>query len=185
MLDTLSRNIVVCQGELAVSGDPDVMLSAILGSCIATCLWDPKAQIGGMNHILLPGRGTGNRQENKYGVFAMEALINELMQNGARKSNLTAKVFGGARTFENGLRIGDANAAFVRQFLEVEGIPIEAESTGGTQARRVRFFPQTGRAKQMLTSEEIQPTLPPKKALVPSAAKVATPAESSGEVELF
>lgn len=147
------KTIAVRQGELAASGDPNVVLSAVLGSCVATCLWDRTARLGGMNHILLPGRRNATEAGNKYGVYAMEALINELLTIGARKADLVAKIFGGARTFENGLRIGDANVGFVRQFLQAEKIPIVAESIGGNQARRVRFFPENGEAKQMLTVE--------------------------------
>lgn len=185
MLDVDLRIIVVCQGELAVSGDQNVALSAVLGSCIATCLWDPERRVGGMNHILLPGCGNGGKRENKYGIFAMEALINELMRNGAVKSNLRAKVFGGARTFQNGLRIGEANAEFVRNFLKVECIPIEAESVGGTQARRVRFFPESGNAKQMMTIDEMEsPQSTPVRARIGSK-KIVVPTQGSGEVELF
>lgn len=145
------RTITVCQGELAVSGEPGVSLSAILGSCVATCLWDPRAKVGGMNHILLPGRADQGPTGNKYGIFAMEALINDLMKAGARKGALRARIFGGAQTFENGLGIGAANAEFVRGFLETEGIPIVSASVGGTQSRRIRFTPSDGRVEERLT----------------------------------
>ncbi len=185
MLGSSDKTITVCQGELAVSGDPHMMLSAVLGSCIATCLWDPVTRSGGMNHILLPGRRNRDDSGNKYGIFAMEALINELMKTGAAKTNLVAKIFGGAQTFDNGMRIGESNARFVRHFLEVESIPILAESVGGQSARRVRFFPESGRAKQLLT---VDPVVSPDKATQqqqPMAASAALPAKNSGEVELF
>lgn len=185
MLDSDRKTIVVCQGELAVSGDPNVMLSAVLGSCVATCLWDPNMRIGGMNHILLPGRGNPDSGERKYGAFAMEALINELMHNGAVKANLRAKVFGGARTFQNGLGIGDSNTEFVRAFLELEGIPIDAESTGGTQARRIRFYPENGRARQTLNDGQIASTSALPERAGTENKKVAAPVRGSGKVELF
>jgi len=147
------KRTVICQGDLAVSGDRDVMLSAVLGSCIATCLWDPVARVGGMNHILLPDQGETIREDTKFGIFAMETLINEMMKIGARKSNLVAKLFGGALTFENELRIGDANVTFARDFFNLEGIPLIAESTGGGCARRIRYFPENGKAKQMFTTD--------------------------------
>ena len=176
--------IAVCQGELSVSGDPDVILSCILGSCIACCLHDPVARVGGMNHILLPGRPNEAVQHNKFGIFAMESLINELMHLGASKRNLVAKIFGGASTFENGLGIGESNAAFVRDFLQNESIPIAAESVGGRQARRVRFFPQSGNAKQMLTAEAVPAdTAPPRSPI--RDRRPAVPPGGSGEVELF
>lgn len=175
------RVVPVWQGELSVSGNPDVVLSCILGSCIATCLHDPLVRVGGMNHILLPGRRSDDIVCNRFGVYAMESLINELMHLGARRSNLVAKVFGGASTFENGLGIGKANAAFVRDFLHRESIPITAESVGGRKARRVRFFPQSGEAKELFAD-----------ALVEDAPSVngrevsrAAPPKGSGEIELF
>ncbi len=173
--------INVCQGELSASRDANVVLSCILGSCIATCLHDPIAGVGGMNHILLPGTRGGSPKHNRFGVFSMEALINEMMHLGARKKNLTAKVYGGASTFESGLGIGAKNAAFVKEFLQAEGIPIEFESVGGKQARRVRFVPKTGQAKQMLTAEAVSNTKAP-----PTRERLrATPSSNSGEVELF
>ncbi len=179
------RVIPVCQGELSASGDPNVVLSCILGSCIATCLYDPRARVGGMNHILLPGRPGEGAAHNKFGIFAMEALINEMMHLGAAKRNLVAKIFGGASTFENGLGIGESNAVFVREFLEMEAIPIAAESVGGKQARRVRFFPESGHAKQMLTAEAVTVESAAPAKVRTRDRQPATPAPSSGEVELF
>lgn len=178
------RVVAVCQGELAVSADPDVVLSCILGSCVASCLWDPAAKLGGMNHILLPGNRNDSISHNKFGVFAMEALINEMMHAGATKSNLVAKIFGGASTFENGLAIGRSNAEFVRAFLAAEGIPVAAESLGGKQARRVRFTPVTGHAKQILTAEPV-PADRTKPVAPPAGRRPAVPPSGSGEVELF
>ena len=180
-----SKTISVCQGELAVSGDADVMLTAVLGSCVATCLWDPVARLGGMNHILLPGHRDDGGADNRFGIFAMEALINELMKTGARKSNLIAKIFGGASTFENGRRIGETNALFVRDFLDVEGIPITAASTGGKQSRRVRFYPESGRARQMLTVDPSNLSLTRSGKALPHGKKPALPDAGSGQVELF
>ncbi len=185
MQDVTNRTINVFQGELAVSAEDDVVLAAVLGSCIATCLWDARAAVGGMNHILLPGRHANAGTETKYGLFAMEALINELMKCGARKTNLQAKVFGGAQTFENAMGIGIANATFVREFLDNEGIPIRAESVGGTKARRIRFQPTSGRARQMLSSEPIFQALPAPGARRHTGTRAALPAPKSGQVELF
>ncbi len=178
------NSMLICQGELAVSGDPGVVMSAVLGSCVATCLWDPESRIGGMNHILLPGARADSREGNKYGVYAMEALINELMKSGARKTKLVAKIFGGARTFDNGLRIGEANQEFVQGFLMREDIPILAESLGGDQARRVKFFPESGRARQLLNGETAPLNLTAAR-LAADTAKAALPKDNSGELELF
>lgn len=185
MLSADAKTVLICQGEIAVSCAPETIFSAVLGSCIAACLWDPVARLGGMNHVLLPGRESDHHSGNKYGIFAMEALINELMKNGARKVNLVAKIFGGARTFENALRVGDANVSFVRKFLDVEGIPIVGENTGGKQARRVKFYPESGKARMLLTGTvETADALPPAKA-APDPSKQILPTPGSGDVELF
>jgi len=184
MIHTASAPIQVLQGEFSVSSEPDTVLSAILGSCVATCLWDPVARVGGMNHILLPGSRTASPNENKYGVFAMEALINALMKKGARKTDLVAKIFGGAQTYENSLQIGEANATFVRQFLEAEDIQIKAASLGGTQARRVRFYPESGRARQMITGESAPAPLPEQSTRA-AGRRSALPEAKSGDLELF
>jgi len=177
-----TKNVSVCQGELSVSADSNTMLTCILGSCIATCLHDPRSRVGGMNHILLPGTRSSTSGSNRFGVFSMEALINEMMHLGARKTNLVAQIFGGASTFENGLGIGTKNAAFVREFLRAEGIPIQFESIGGKQARRVRFNPVTGEAKEALTAEAVPVSAPTKPT---RDRRPAVPGPNSGEVEMF
>ncbi|MEM1386683.1 MAG: chemotaxis protein CheD [Pseudomonadota bacterium] len=182
MLNSGEEIVNVCQGELSVSGDENVVLTCILGSCIATCLHDPGRGLGGMNHILLPGRPGDSTRHNKFGIFSMEALINELMRKGARRKDLVAKVFGGASTFENGLGIGEKNAAFVRGFLEAEGIPIMAESTGGKQARKVRFYPRSGDAQQSLSAEYVSNVTAP---CNKDERRPAIPARGAGQVELF
>lgn len=185
MQSSQTKPIIVCQGELAVSRDPGAVLSSVLGSCIATCLWDKTARVGGMNHILLPGSQVGSSGARLQGAFSMEALINELMKIGARKANLVAKVFGGAQTYDNGFGIGKANAEFVHSFLETEGIPIVASSTGGKSARRVLFYPDTGRAQQKIVSDKPDLAVATG-SRVPDAAKTtAIPPRKSGEVDLF
>lgn len=128
----------VIQGEFRVTNDPGIVLTTILGSCVATCLCDPVARIGGMNHFLLPEGEVKQEVGFRYGLLAMELLINGLLKQGAQKNRLEAKLFGGAM-MNGGLgRIGEANAIFARKFLADEGIPCRAESLGGTLARRVR-----------------------------------------------
>jgi chemotaxis protein CheD len=137
------------QGEHAVSDDADVALTTVLGSCVAACMWDAQAGLGGMNHFLLPGalhRSSGVEQ----GVHAMELLINALLQGGARRDRLEAKLFGGARMVKNLSDIGAQNAAFAADFLRQEKIVNHGGSLGGEQARRIRFWPVTGKAQQLL-----------------------------------
>lgn len=145
-----ARRIHVIQGESHVSDDADVVLTTILGSCVAACLRDPEAGVGGMNHFLLPGSaepGSGNAA-TRYGVHLMELLINELLKKGARRDRLQAKIFGGARTMTQFSNIGGQNAAFAERFLMDEGIPIVSASTGGDHGRKVEFWPVSGRARQ-------------------------------------
>ena len=164
---TEGKLVYVVQGTYYVSAHPDTTLSTVLGSCISVCLFDPIAAIGGMNHFLLPaGRGT-EAGHIRFGVNAMEKLINELLKSGASKPRLQAKLFGGARMSAALSDIGKQNAAFTHTFLANEGIPTTSESTGGTLARRVIFRPTTGQAKLLFVQgdevelNEVAPQRPP------------------------
>ena len=146
--------IYVLQGEFRVSRAPSAVLSTILGSCVAVCLWDETAGLGGMNHFLLPfGPKAAATEPERYGVHAMEILINALLKEGARRNRLQAKLFGGARLSATLTDIGQSNARFARAFLATEEIPCLAESLGGSSARRVLFRPATGQARQMLVPD--------------------------------
>ncbi|MHA6323961.1 chemotaxis protein CheD [Roseivivax sp. CAU 1753] len=144
-----ARSVLVVQGEHCVTADADVVLTTLLGSCVATCLHDPVARIGGMNHFLVAEGGTDVLGVERYGLYAMEVLINGLLKLGADKRRLEAKVFGGAAMSGGMGQIGAENAAFARRFLETENIRIVAEDMGGRIARRVRYCPSTGRASLM------------------------------------
>ena len=97
MIEAAAKRVHIIQGEYKVVSDPDVVLTTILGSCVAACLRDPVSGVGGMNHFLLPGTGsvTGG-DATRYGVHLMELLINGLLKQGARRDRLEAKIFGGA-----------------------------------------------------------------------------------------
>lgn len=144
--------IHVLQGEFHVVDDPHVALTTILGSCVAACLRDPEARVGGMNHFLLPGSAQEAKGQaaERYGVHLMELLINGLIKRGARKQRLEGKLFGGARMLEGLSDIGAKNAQFARSFLRNEGIIIVAEDFGGTRGRKLEYFPVSGRARQSL-----------------------------------
>ena len=140
-------------GEYFVSAD-DIVLSTVLGSCVAACMWDRTARVGGMNHFMLPGEA-GRPSEadpiglsGRYGVFAMEQLINELIKRGARKGNLEAKLFGGGAVLKNftAINVGERNAEFVLDFLRTEGIRVASQDLLDVHPRRVAFFPASGRA---------------------------------------
>lgn len=173
-----NNQLYVRQGEFAVSSDPSTCLTAILGSCVSTCLYDEAAGIGGMNHILLPNEGRQGAGELAT-LNLMELLINEMMKRGADRSSLKGKLFGGARMMETSARIGQMNATFARNFLADEGIPCVGESLGGDVGRKIRFWPVGGRARQFMLDKlesEIVDTHP---APLPPAPK------DSGDVELF
>lgn len=142
--------VFVTQGTYHLSEDPQVVLTAILGSCIATCLFDPIARLGGMNHFLLPGDAEGSAQVRRHGRDLTQALIRDLERLGASRARLVAKVFGGGRMIAGMVNIGALNADFADGFLSSEGIEILTRSVGGDRARRIRFWPTTGRARQLL-----------------------------------
>lgn len=174
------RRINIIQGEAVVDNRPDVVLTTLLGSCVAACIRDPEAGVGGMNHFLLPGEAAVDRagRTQSYGLYLMELLINGLLKKGARRHALEAKLFGGARTMEGLSDIGAKNVEFATRFLATEGIPLKGGSTGGLQGRRIEFWPVNGRARQIL----IEPA--DRRAFV--RPPVAVPkVESGGELELF
>lgn len=175
------RFVHVIQGEYRVVDEPGVVLTTILGSCVATCLWDPFAAVGGLNHFLLPGDDGDAGEEMKYGVNAMELLINGMLQKGAARGRIQAKLFGGANVVQGLSDVGARNAEFGRRFLQLEGIPLIAESLGGNRARRIRFWPTTGRAGQMLLDPTNTEVIAAERRRVEKPA--ANPA--AGSVELF
>jgi len=141
------RTLAIGGGD--ASAEP-VVLTTLLGSCVAACLHDPVAGVGGMNHFMLPGEDRGGPLPSRFGVHAMELLINRIMQLGGDRRRLQAKVFGGGNVlsaFRGARSVADANVAFVRRFLETEGIPVVAERLGGTRPVEVRFHTATGRAQ--------------------------------------
>jgi chemotaxis protein CheD len=176
----VERRIHVGQGAHHVSADPDVVLSTILGSCVSACIRDPLARVGGMNHFLLPEAPDGEAGDRRYGVQAMELLINSLLSQGARRDRLEAKVFGGGRMTVGLADIGLKNAEFAKRFLRDEDIRIVGESLGGDKARRLHYYPVSGRASQSLVRDS---------AVMDSERKLtlrATPSPAgSGDLELF
>lgn len=169
------RRISIVQGEHRVVAEPGVVISTLLGSCVAVCLQDPVARIGGMNHFLLsePGREEKTRPEDqrRYGVHAMELLINEMMAQGASRMRLRAHLYGGANIIAGLGGIGSSNAAFARQFMADEGIEVGRCELEGTRARKIEFMPYEGRVRSRLI-EHAPPLVVP-----------APPA--CGDVELF
>jgi chemotaxis protein CheD len=140
--------IKIFAGDFYVSRRSGEMLSTILGSCISACIRDPQLRIGGMNHFLLPGDEHTIVDEGaaaRYGLFAMESLINGILKAGGDKTRLEVKIFGGGNVTNNSARIGSKNAAFVRKFLTDEGFRIAAQDVEGELPRRIHYFPDTGK----------------------------------------
>ena len=178
-LPAKERTLHIVQGEHAISADRGLVLVTILGSCVAACLRDPYAGIGGMNHFLLPGRDDAGQEDHaeRYAVHAMELLVNGLLSQGASRRRLEAKLFGGACTMRGLADVGSKNGAFAVAFLTREGIPIVSECLGGRAGRRIQYWPVEGRARRSFMDYDACPqaATPPKPAVSPNA----------GSLELF
>lgn len=175
-----ARIVHVAQGEQAASDRRDTIFATVLGSCVATCLWDPVRGLGGMNHILLTDANRGWSLSHAHGTNAMELMINALLKAGAERARLRAKLFGGARMFAGLSEIGAANADFVERFCRREGIPCLGRSLGGIRGRRIQFWPVTGRVRQQIVKAP-RDGIPE----APSAATMALTPTITSDVELF
>ena len=144
------KRVVLSPGEYFASGNK-VIISTLLGSCVAACLWDEPNGIIGMNHFLLAHRRYRKSEPlclteaGRYGVQSMEILINGMMGLGARRENLKAKAFGGASLMDtshgsNFFCVGEVNSRFIVEFLETDGIPLVASDLGGDVGRVIHFF---------------------------------------------
>lgn len=175
--DRVRVNII--QGEARVDDRPQVVLTTLLGSCVAACIRDAGAGVGGMNHFLLPGEGAAaNGRVESYGLYLMEVLVNGLLKRGARRHALEAKLFGGARTMDGLSDIGSKNVEFAQRFLALEGIAHVGGSTGGMVGRRIEYWPVTGRARQILMEQTDRRAFA-------APSRPVQPADSSGDLELF
>jgi chemotaxis protein CheD len=149
-------NAKILPGEFYVTRSEEV-ITTVLGSCISACIRDPGAQVGGMNHFMLPedsSSGDGNRWldpktglATRYGSHAMESLINELLKLGASRSRFEIKLFGAGRILASVTDVGARNIEFVHDYLKTEGFRALAEDLGDIYPRRVAYFPTTGKVK--------------------------------------
>ena len=176
----------VLPGEYFVH-DEDLLITTTLGSCIAACLWDRERRIGGMNHFMLP-EGTGQDSAHtggRYGSYAMELLINELMKRGATRSTLEAKVFGGGAVIAgmNSINVGERNTRFVIDYLQTERIPIVSRDVMEIYPRKVCFLPASGKAMvKRLASTHADTFVAQDRMAAQSALPTAT---GGGSVDLF
>ncbi len=137
--------VKVLPGEYYVS-DEDIVIMTVLGSCIAACIWDSRLRIGGMNHFMLPEGGADT--SGRYGSYAMELLINELIKRGSTREYMQAKVFGGGAVIAGmtSMNVGERNTQFVLDYLATERIPVVSKDVMDIYPRKVVFFPVTGKA---------------------------------------
>ena len=172
--------VKILPGEYFVDTE-DLLIMTTLGSCIAACLWDRNAKVGGMNHFMLP-EGAGD--SGRYGSFAMELLINEMLKRGASRMHMEAKIFGGGAVIGgmNTINVGERNTAFVIDYLKTERIPIVSKDVLDVYPRKVCFLPHSGKAMvKRLAATNVD-------ALVQQdrlAAQKVAPAASGGSVDLF
>jgi chemotaxis protein CheD len=139
-------------GEYYATKD-DIIIGTVLGSCIAVALYDGKNRFGGLNHFMLPGTLNPENfyisNSGKYGMYAMELLINSMIKLGSRKQDLTAKVFGGGSVLHKSTgfsnRIPENNIEFAFSYLKTEAIPVKSSDVGGVQARKIFFYPKTSK----------------------------------------
>ncbi|RZL11268.1 MAG: chemoreceptor glutamine deamidase CheD [Rubrivivax sp.] len=142
-----SDAVKILPGEYFVFSE-DLLIMTTLGSCIAVCLWDRVAKVGGMNHFMLPDNGGSGNDSGRYGSFAMELLVNEMMKMGGNRMNFEAKVFGGGAVLSgmNSLNVGERNTTFVMDYLKTERIPVVSKDVMDVYPRKVCFFPHSGKA---------------------------------------
>ncbi|MGE0679656.1 MAG: chemotaxis protein CheD [Candidatus Binatia bacterium] len=174
-------------GGVFVSSEPAVVRT-VLGSCIAACLFDPLSLVGGMNHFMLPSGLEDGELPTRYGVQAMEVLINNIMQLGGERRRLQAKVFGGADVLKmqgNYLRVAEKNRHFIQEFLETEGIRMVAHRVGGVDPLQVYFFTHTAKVLvRPLRRENVDQLIDQEGSYRAKISREATKPQS-GDVTLF
>jgi chemotaxis protein CheD len=169
--------------------DKDMVIVTVLGSCVSACIRDNTSGIGGMNHFMLPDSAAADKdspvsESMRYGTYAMEVLINQLLRNGARRENLEAKIFGGGNVLKSftTMNVGDRNAIFVRKFLKEERIRVVSEDLLDIYPRKVYYFPKTGKVLVKKLKNMHNDTLVQREEAYASKLKVA---DVGGEIDLF
>jgi chemotaxis protein CheD len=178
--------VKVFPGEFYVTDKADETLVTVLGSCVAACIRDPRLGIGGMNHFMLPQGRTGgwgrDPESTRFGNFAMEKLINELLKAGCSRNSLEIKVFGGGNVTDTQNAIGTDNSDFILRYLEAEGLRCVAQDLRGNLPRRIHYTPSTGKVvRRLLGSGESPAVAREEKEYVSRISKQKT----GGEITLF
>jgi chemotaxis protein CheD len=175
--------VKVLPGEYFVH-DEDIAIMTTLGSCIAACLWDRERKVGGMNHFMLPD-GSGLGDSGRYGSYAMELLINELIKRGASRTTMEAKVFGGGAVISGmtSINVGERNTQFVLDYLKTERIAVVSKDVLDIYPRKVCFLPASGRAMvKRLAAANPEAIVAQERA---AAQKVQPASTGGGSVDLF
>lgn len=169
--------------------DKDMVIVTVLGSCVSACIRDTVSGIGGMNHFMLPDSAAADKdspvsESMRYGAYAMEVLINQLLRNGARRENLEAKIFGGGNVLKSftTINVGDRNAIFVRKFLKEERIRVTSEDLLDIYPRKVYYFPKTGRVLVKKLKNMHNDTLAKREEAYAGKLKIS---DVGGEIDLF
>ncbi|HNU67129.1 MAG: chemoreceptor glutamine deamidase CheD [Methylotenera sp.] len=169
--------------------DKDMVIVTVLGSCVSACIRDNISGIGGMNHFMLPDSAAADKdspvsESMRYGTYAMEVLINQLLRNGARRENLEAKIFGGGNVLKSftTMNVGDRNAMFVRKFLKEERIRVTGEDLLDIYPRKVYYFPKTGKVLVKKLKNMHNDTLYKREEAYASKLKTS---DVGGEIDLF
>jgi chemotaxis protein CheD len=179
---------MVLPGEYDVTDRDDLTLVTLLGSCVAACVRDTERGVGGLNHFLLPEdkgqAGAGFGRSERYGVNAMETLINTVMRKGGRRDRLEAKLFGGGNVLDmsSGESVGVRNVKFARDYMRTEGIRVTGEDLGGDRPRRIFFSPATGKVRVLRLARSDAKSLSAQESKL---KEVAAAKPTSGGVELF
>jgi chemotaxis protein CheD len=173
--------VKILPGEYFVH-DEDMLIMTTLGSCIAACLYDRNAKVGGMNHFMLP-EGVGD--SGRYGSYAMELLINEMMKRGAHRMTMEAKIFGGGAVVSGmtTMNVGERNTNFVLDYLKTERIPVVSKDVMDVYPRKVCFLPGSGKAMvKRLAPTNTDALIAQERA---AAQKIAPASTGGGSVDLF
>lgn len=180
----------ILPGEYYVTANNEAIVT-VLGSCVSACIRDKVFGIGGMNHFMLPiNRSMSNAEvasmsnAARYGNFAMEKMINDILKHGGTRENLEVKIFGGGRVLKNmqSLDIGNGNIKFVREYIETEQLFLVGEDVGDIFPRKVIYFPLTGKVKVKKLRQMHNRTIIERESSYMSSLDVK-PAES--DIELF
>jgi chemotaxis protein CheD len=183
--------VKILPGEYYVTRN-DEAVATVLGSCVSACVRDPDRNLGGMNHFMLPEDATVGPNNwldpavglaTRYGSYAMESLINDLLKLGASRERLEIKLFGGGRILSGMTDVGGRNVEFVRNYMQIEGYLVSAEDLGGQQPRKVVYFPASGRVRMRKLRPVENRTISHHEQLY--LASLGNKAAGGGDVELF